>query len=41
MQETEECPVNKKRATWETILDGKVGAGGGGRRRGSSLGVSA
>lgn len=23
MQETEECPVNKKRATWETILDGK------------------
>lgn len=24
MQETEECPVNKKRATWETILDGKV-----------------
>lgn len=26
MQETEECPVNKKRATWETILDGKVRA---------------
>lgn len=24
MQEMEECPVNKKRATWETILDGKV-----------------
>lgn len=24
MQEVEECPVNKKRATWETILDGKV-----------------
>lgn len=24
MQETEECPANKKRATWETILDGKV-----------------
>lgn len=24
MQETEECPINKKRATWETILDGKV-----------------
>ncbi|XP_041854889.1 polycomb protein suz12-B-like [Melanotaenia boesemani] len=23
MQEMEECPVNKKRATWETILDGK------------------
>uniref|UniRef100_A0A3Q3XPB3 Uncharacterized protein n=1 Tax=Mola mola TaxID=94237 RepID=A0A3Q3XPB3_MOLML len=23
MQETEECPVSKKRATWETILDGK------------------
>lgn len=26
MQETEESPVNKKRATWETILDGKVRA---------------
>lgn len=25
MQEMEECPVGKKRATWETILDGKVG----------------
>lgn len=24
MQEMEECPVNKKRATWETIRDGKV-----------------
>lgn len=24
MQEMEECPVGKKRATWETILDGKV-----------------
>lgn len=24
MQEMEECPVSKKRATWETILDGKV-----------------
>lgn len=24
MQETEECPASKKRATWETILDGKV-----------------
>lgn len=24
MQEMEECPVNKKRATWVTILDGKV-----------------
>lgn len=24
MQQMEECPVNKKRATWETILDGKV-----------------
>ncbi|KAK9534541.1 hypothetical protein VZT92_006981 [Zoarces viviparus] len=23
MQEMEECPVTKKRATWETILDGK------------------
>ncbi|XP_051792250.1 polycomb protein suz12-B isoform X1 [Erpetoichthys calabaricus] len=23
MQEMEECPVSKKRATWETILDGK------------------
>uniref|UniRef100_A0A3Q4GSF2 SUZ12 polycomb repressive complex 2 subunit a n=1 Tax=Neolamprologus brichardi TaxID=32507 RepID=A0A3Q4GSF2_NEOBR len=23
MQEMEECPVGKKRATWETILDGK------------------
>ncbi|XP_035510180.1 polycomb protein suz12-like [Morone saxatilis] len=23
MQEMEECPVNKKRATWETIMDGK------------------
>ncbi|OCT63198.1 polycomb protein suz12 isoform X2 [Xenopus laevis] len=23
MQEMEDCPVNKKRATWETILDGK------------------
>nr|XP_046270494.1 polycomb protein suz12-B-like [Scatophagus argus] len=23
MQDTEECPVNKKRATWETIRDGK------------------
>ncbi|CAN9505966.1 unnamed protein product [Ophioblennius macclurei] len=23
MQETEECPVSKKRATWETIQDGK------------------
>ncbi|XP_054615950.1 polycomb protein suz12-B-like isoform X2 [Dunckerocampus dactyliophorus] len=23
MQEMEECPVNNKRATWETILDGK------------------
>lgn len=33
MQETEECPTNKKRATWETILDGKVcvsGSSGGG-----------
>lgn len=25
MQEMEECPVGRKRATWETILDGKVG----------------
>lgn len=25
MQEMEECPVSKKRATWETIRDGKVG----------------
>lgn len=24
MQEMEECPISKKRATWETILDGKV-----------------
>lgn len=24
MQEMEESPVGKKRATWETILDGKV-----------------
>lgn len=24
MQEMEECTVSKKRATWETILDGKV-----------------
>lgn len=24
MQEIEESPVGKKRATWETILDGKV-----------------
>ncbi len=24
MQEMDECPVSKKRATWETILDGKV-----------------
>ncbi|XP_068605489.1 polycomb protein suz12-B-like [Brachionichthys hirsutus] len=23
MQETEECPVSRRRATWETILDGK------------------
>ncbi|XP_030645872.1 polycomb protein suz12-A [Chanos chanos] len=23
MQEMEECPISKKRATWETILDGK------------------
>ncbi|KAG9466767.1 hypothetical protein GDO78_016147 [Eleutherodactylus coqui] len=23
MQEMEDCPVNKKRATWETMLDGK------------------
>ncbi|XP_048871647.1 polycomb protein suz12-B isoform X2 [Brienomyrus brachyistius] len=23
MQEVDECPVNRKRATWETILDGK------------------
>ncbi|KAK1799480.1 hypothetical protein P4O66_007709 [Electrophorus voltai] len=23
MQETEECPISKKTATWETILDGK------------------
>lgn len=23
MQEMDDCPVNKKRATWETILDGK------------------
>lgn len=29
MQETEECPTNKKRATWETILDGKVRVSGG------------
>lgn len=27
MQEMEECPVTKKRATWETILDGKVSVG--------------
>ncbi|KAF3845916.1 hypothetical protein F7725_002994 [Dissostichus mawsoni] len=27
MQEMEECPVNKKRATWETILDGKFLSG--------------
>lgn len=25
MQQIEDCPVSKKRATWETILDGKVG----------------
>lgn len=24
LQEMDECPVSKKRATWETILDGKV-----------------
>ena len=32
MQEMEVCPVSKKRATWETILDGKVCVfvGGGG-----------
>lgn len=24
MQQIEDCPVSKKRATWETILDGKV-----------------
>lgn len=24
MQEMEECPVGRKRATWETMLDGKV-----------------
>ena len=24
MQGMEDCPVSKKRATWETILDGKV-----------------
>lgn len=24
MQEMEECPVGKKRASWETIVDGKV-----------------